>query len=887
MKLIPTTIVAPRLRLQQFSRSSIEALTRCVDQSRLTVLSAPAGYGKTSAALHWFNRLVAEGRPGLWIASRVGIRDLSNFLFALQQAGMKAGLPWAGLGPQDDSDTWISHLSAHMEARPLIVVDDAQFLPAEVLDFLNRCITGARDAITTVIASRSAAGIPLARMRAAGFLVEIGSDELRLTVNEAEELLSILAGAPIDSQVRAEIVRVMDGWVSGLVVAGEHLRGRAVDQRKHAPLASGQLAAEIASYFREEVLRPLPSRLHDFVIATSILDELTPQACAAVLDDNDAGITLEEAHRIGLFIEKVKDKKKVYTYHPLFRTLIRETAVDRSPAQVAEYHRRVSRYFVGAQEECKAIQHAHLSEDVDFLADQLNLLSNKLIYDGYLYFVEEHSANIPWSVLKSRPMLLLALAWRRIRRLSLVQAERYITCAAEIAAEQPDDITLAYVLRHRQILLQAAHDNLHYVESEGERLLLELGDEAPYLSCTLVGQLMAARREFYHFRDIVKLEAETRRALSRPGSEFAAITLKATVAPTLMVLGKGDMARGLLEESFIYAERRCGKGSSVAAIPALMFAEALYDVGELDRAGALIDEYLPSARQWGMVDEIAAGFITSARLDFAKGNVKVAMATLEEAHLIAVECRLDRLRATVVSEQVRMMIQNGQLGAAEEALNAGDIIVEGFPYPTLTPTRKNEHIAIAWLRIEIQRFNLAKAKKVAMRWLEFVKRSAAKQSIVIFQLLLAEIALLEGDRVRGRRALREALEAAEPAGWTQVFLDEGDGIKALLTESYASGPVAQTPVDAFTMQILALLGVKPDLTVDSDVADSCLVAQLGEREVQILTMINGGLRNREIGDRLGLTEGTVKWYMQQIFDKLGVRRRSQAVLRARVLGIFA
>lgn len=354
-----------------------------------------------------------------------------------------------------------------------------------------------------------------------------------------------------------------------------------------------------------------------------------------------------------------------------------------------------------------------------------------------------------------------------------------------------------------------------------------------------------------------------------------------------MALGKGDMARGLLEESFVYAERRCGKGSSVAAIPALMFAEALYDLGELDRAGALIDEYLPAARQWGMVDEIAAGFITSARLDFAKGNVKAAMATLEEAHLIAVECSLDRLRATVVSEQVRMMIQNGQLAAAEEALKAGDIIVEDLPYPTLTPTRKNEHIAIAWLRIEIQRYNLANAKKVATRWLEFLKRSAAKRSIVIFQLLLAEIALLEGDRVRGRRSLREALEAAEPAGWTQIFLDEGDGIKALLTESYASGPVAQTSVDAFTMRILASLGVKSEMTVDADVDDSCLVAQLGEREVQILTMINGGLRNREIGDRLGLTEGTVKWYMQQVFDKLGVRRRSQAVLRARVLGIFA
>jgi len=887
LNLIPTTIVAPRLRLQQFSRNTIEALTRRVDQSRLTVLSAPAGYGKTSVALNWFNRLVAEGRPGLWIASRVGIRDLSSFLLALQQAGIKAGLPWAGLSPNDDSDTWISYLSAHMEARPLIVVDDAQFLPADVLDFLERFISGARDAITTVIASRSFAGIPLARMRAAGFLVEIGCDELRLNAEESGELLSMLAGAPMDSEVRTEIVRIMDGWVSGLVVAGEHLRNRVADQRSREPLASGQIAVEITSYFREEVLQPLPPRLRDFVIATSILDELTPQACAAALDDDDAGILLEEAHRLGVFIEKVQDKKNAYVYHPLFRSLMRETAVDRAPAQVSEYHRRVSRYFATAQDECKAIEHARLSEDVNFLADQLDILANRLIYNGYLYFVEENSAHIPWSVLKSRPMLLLALAWRRIRRLSLVQAERCITCAVEIAAERPDDFTLAYVLRHRQILLQAAHDNLHYVESEGEKLLLELGDEAPYLSCTLVGQLMAARRELYHFRDIVKLEAETRRALNRPGSEFAAITLKATVAPTLMALGKGDMARGLLEESFVYAERRCGKGSSVAAIPALMFAEALYDLGELDRAGALIDEYLPAARQWGMVDEIAAGFITSARLDFAKGNVKAAMATLEEAHLIAVECSLDRLRATVVSEQVRMMIQNGQLAAAEEALKAGDIIVEDLPYPTLTPTRKNEHIAIAWLRIEIQRYNLANAKKVATRWLEFLKRSAAKRSIVIFQLLLAEIALLEGDRVRGRRSLREALEAAEPAGWTQIFLDEGDGIKALLTESYASGPVAQTSVDAFTMRILASLGVKSEMTVDADVDDSCLVAQLGEREVQILTMINGGLRNREIGDRLGLTEGTVKWYMQQVFDKLGVRRRSQAVLRARVLGIFA
>lgn len=887
MNLIPTTIVAPRLRTDQYPRQLIEEFAVKVDQSRLTVICAPAGYGKTSAALQWFNHLVGDGRPGLWIASRAGIRDLSGFLIALRQAGLNAELPWDALDPSADIDSWISQLSAHSISRPLIVVDDAQLLPADVIEFLERYLTGARDAITMIICSRGTLPIPLARMRAASFLVEIGTDKLRLSAEESRAILSLLVHRPLSTDFVSKLVDEIDGWVSGLVLVGERLRSGSQGTNEDRPFVSGAVSAELSSYFREEVLHLLPVGLHDFVVATCVLDELTPQACAAVLDSSDAGIVLEEAVRLGLFIERIEGRKNAYRYHPLFQTLMRETALDRSPTQVFESHRRASRFFASVHEEYKAIEHARQSNDMEFLADQLDSLANKLIYDGFLYYVEEQGRDIRWEILRTRPMLMLALAWRWIRRLSLAQADRLIDYAAEIAAERPQDFNLNYVLRHRQILSQAAKDNLNYVETEGEKLLLELGDESPYLSCTLVGQLMAARRELYHFRDIMKLEAETRRALSRPGSEFAAITLKATVAPTLMALGKGSMAMSLLEESFTYAEHRCGRGSSVAAIPALMFAEAQYDVGELEQAERLIDEYLPAARQWGMVDEIAAGFITSARLSFAKGDVKKAMSTLEEAHLISVECRLDRLRATVVSEQVCMMIQNGQIGAAQSALRAGDIVVDDLPYPTLTPTRKNEHIAVAWLRIEIQRYNLAKAKKVALRWLEFVKRCAAKRSIVVFQLLLTEIALLEGDRVRGRRALRDALEAAEPGGWIQIFRDAGDGIRSLLTEAYASGPVAPTPVDEFTMRILGATSIKetPNLQVESE--EPCLMAQLGEREAQILTMINGGLRNREIGDRLGLTEGTVKWYMQQIFDKLGVRRRSQAVQQARILGVLS
>ena len=156
-----------------------------------------------------------------------------------------------------------------------------------------------------------------------------------------------------------------------------------------------------------------------------------------------------------------------------------------------------------------------------------------------------------------------------------------------------------------------------------------------------------------------------------------------------------------------------------------------------------------------------------------------------------------------------------------------------------------------------------------------------------FELLLAEIAVLQGNRSEARRAVRTAVEMAEPAGWVRTFVDEGEVIASLLTEAYAQGPELETPADRFAVRLVSLMRSGPQIESDEeDDDDFGLTGRLANREVDILMMVSGGLRNREIGDRLGLTEGTVKWYMQQIYDKLGVRRRPQAVLRARQLGIL-
>lgn len=892
MAVVPTIVLPPRITPTLIERPALAALTEKVAQSRMTMVSAPAGSGKTTAMLYWAERLRAQGRPVLWLAARAGIGNKTSFLSALKAAGIAMRLDLSDLAGDADDAVWLRTLSSVVEPKPVIIIDDAQLLDEQTIAFIAQLSSSARDGLTMIVAARGVVGLPLARMRALGFLVEVGNGDLSFTLAEATQLVTKSIGAPIDSRDLQDIVRDTQGWVSGIVIACDLYR-RGMQGGGNLRLTG--LRPEFAEYFHEEVVGLQPDDVRRFLVDTSILDELTPSACAAVTGDEDARGMLDHVFRQGLFLNAIDQEHGRYAYHRLFREMVLGRLIDRAPARATMMHCRASEHFAMTGETVRAIEHARLSGDQSFLAAQLDRLAEQLTYSGYLYRIDELGAQLPWAVLAQHPYLLLALAWRRIRQLSFAAAERLIATARSIhdARSQGDEMSaheseqLDLMIRHRLVMLAAARDDMVKVEAEAEPLLAEMAESHAYLSCTLLAQLMSARRELYHFQDMLKLEAETRRALSRPGSDFASIALKASVAPTLMAQGKTQLAHRFLDEALTLAREIHGEGSGLAALPALPMAELLYDAGDLDRAAELVERHLPVVRQWGFADQMASGYIVNARLRAARGDLPGALTTLNDAHLVAIECGLDRMRAFIVAEEVRLLIKAGQIEEAEQHFAAGDPQLDGEPIPTLHPTRRNESIAIAWLRIEMQRHRLGRARKVAHRWLEFVKRAGAVRSAVTFELLLAEIAVLQGNRSEARRAVRTAVELAEPAGWVRTFIDEGEVIASLLTEAYAQGPELETPADRFAVRLVSMMRSGPQIETDEDEDDDFgLTGRLANREVDILTMVSGGLRNREIGDRLGLTEGTVKWYMQQIYDKLGVRRRPQAVLRARQLGIL-
>ena len=891
MTVVPNCVVPPRITPTLIERPALSKLTDQVGSSRMTVLSAPAGSGKTTAMLFWADQFVTAGRPVLWLAVRAGIANKLSFLLALRAAGVAAGLDWDDLDGGSPEEKWLKTFSAIIDPKPVIIIDDAQLLDQPSLDFVAQLSASSRDALTIIIASRGSIALPLARMRALGFLTEVGPAYLALTVAEATQLVTLNVGEPIDAQNLHDIVRDTQGWVAGVVIACTLYRqgGKAA-----ANLKLTGLRPEFAEYFHEEVISQQSDDVRRFLVDTSILDELTPSACVAITGDQNARELLDHVFREGLFLNAIDQEHSRYAYHHLFREMVLGRLMERAPARAALMHRRASDYFASTGQALTAVEHARLTGDENFLAQQLDRVAEQLIYAGFLYRIDELASNLPRATLEQYPNLLLALAWRRIRQLSFISADRFISAARtfyqkgvedgsfnEHAAEQLD-----LRIRHRLVMLAAARDDMGSVEAEAEPLLIELADSDAYLSCTLLAQLMSARRELYHFQDMLKLEAETRRALARPGSDFASIALKSSLAPTLLAQGKTQLARRFLEEALALAIEIHGEGSGLAALPALPLAELLYDAGDLDGAAQLADRYLPVVRQWGFADQLASGYLVDARLRAARSDLPGALSTLNDAHLVAIECGLDRLRAFTVAEEVRLLVRAGQLEEAERHFLAGDPQLEGEPIPTMHPTRRNESIAIAWLRIEMQHHRLARARKVAYRWLEFVKRAGAVRSAVTFELLLAEIAVLQGNRSEARRAVRAAVEMAEPAGWVRTFIDEGEVIASLLTEAYSEGPELDIPADRFAVRLASMMRPGAAVEAEDDDEDFGITGRLATREIEILTMVSGGLRNREIGDRLGLTEGTVKWYMQQIYDKLGVRRRPRAVLKARQLGIL-
>jgi LuxR family maltose regulon positive regulatory protein len=866
----PNVVLRPRL---------VERLNAGLHR-KLTLVAAPAGFGKTTLISAW---VALCDRQVAWLSLDDGDSDPTRFL-AYLVAALRTIAPTVGEGllavlqfPQPPpSQAMLTVLLNEMSTIPnhfVLILDDYHVIDAKAVDdALTFLLEHLPPQMHLVIATREDPQLPLARLRARGHLTELRAADLRFTPAEAATFLKVVMGLNLSAEDIAALEDRTEGWIAGLQLAALSLQGQH-DATSFIQSFTGSHHF-VLDYLVEEVLEQQPASVQTFLLRTSILDRLCGPLCDAVLRDPTASgqATLEYLERANLFLVPLDNERRWYRYHHLFADLLRQrlqqsvaapTRDDRDGA--AELHRRASQWYEDHGLEIEAFQHAAAANDVARAERLIEGAGVPLHFRGVRTPILNWLHSLPTTVLDARPALwvayvtLLTFAGNQTVELKLQAAE------AALSGAEPGDTTqnlLGHIAALRAMLAVPQHD--------GETIIAQSRRALEYLHPNnLPLRTVATWTLGYAYQ----LQGD-RPAASRAYTEAIAISEASgnsftTILATggLGQLQEADNQLALADESYRRVLQLVGDPSQTIACEAYVgLARIAYQWNDLDSAEQHGHQCLQLTRQLESVDTFASYGVFLARLRLAQGDVSGAVAVLDEAEAFVRQHHFVFRMPDIAAVQVLTLLRQGHLKAAAHLTQTHD------------------------LPISQARVHLAQGDpSAALAVLEPVRRQAEAKGWANEQLnvmvLQAAAHQAHGETDTAVNLLGDVLALAKPHGFIRLFVDEGPPMAHLLSEAAALGMMP----DYIGTLLAAFEAEQPKREDPSYLPPSPSAQPLSEplsrRELEVLHLIGQGLSNREISERLFLALDTVKGHNRKIFGKLQVQRRTEAVARARELGL--
>jgi LuxR family maltose regulon positive regulatory protein len=893
-------------------RPRLQRLLEDAGKASLVIVQTPAGYGKTSLMSQWFHALRKEDHRACWVSiDASGSADPIGLMTYIAAAA-------AGVGARfDPSVEGIAAANFYIKPEPLLVaivnsleqsrtplfvfLDDVHLLESASLTTLCRLIDLSPNNVHFVLASRIIPAMHLARLRARGKLMELQVDDLRFTQEETHRFLAAAGDSPLGEPELAMLEERTEGWIVGIKLARLAVRQGSAPMMLLASFTGSRRS--VSDFFAEEVISSQPDTVRDFLLKTSVLDRLCPALCNTLTGDDRGRQMLNTIEESGLFLLRLDDDRNWYRYHHLFAEFLRRRLAEENAGAEKDLQLRASRWCWTNGYHVEAIKYALEGGDPAQAADFLEQRCQDMTYLGQLQIVKQFAARIPEDILHRCPRLLLSISWLLIRNLRFEETSKLLAVASDHVKQRelegqtpPKELKrLRYLVLHREMMLAAAHDDVRRVEQQCLDLIEDMRGEChPYLAGSIYAQLLYAQREQYQLGDLERLTATAQGILARSAYTFASIGLQASIGPSLFFAGRSDAALRALEAGLEEAVRFGGPRSPMAALPSLPLSEILYENNDLKRSEELIERALPYATELGFVDQLMPGYITHARLRHARGDLAGALQALDEGMSIAVERGLERLRLAVTSERVHMLLRENQSeDAARVAKSAGIPHEMEELVPNRNITTVDELRALTWARLAVAQGRMQEAMTLGKQWRRHCAARGAMRSLVRWDLLLSQALFVRGDQRAAQRTLREAITNAAASRLVRSFIDEGPVIRTMLASIYEGDLEVLHPSDAFAAELLEIFdqaGRKvsgASRTVNQPITPEGLLGKLSPKEREVLALVSSGMRNREVAQKLGMTEGSVKWYMQQVYDKIGTRRRFQAVEKARQFGLIA
>ena len=902
ISILATKLYLPRLRPNVISRPRLlERLNEGLD-GKLTLISAPAGFGKTTLVSEW---LAGCGRSAAWLSLDEGendpVRFLTYLVAALQTIAANIGEGVLELLQSSQPSSPEAILTALLNGLTTIkdpfvlVLDDYHVIDANAVDqALTFLVEHLPPQMHLVITSREDPHLPLARLRARGQLTELRAADLRFTASEAAAFLNQVMGLSLSA---TDITRLSDrteGWIAGLQLAALSMQGHQ-DVSGFIRAFSGD-HRYIVDYLVEEVLRRQPESVRNFLLQTSILDRLSGSLCDAATDQEKGNARLEALERGNFFIVPLDDKRQWYRYHHLFAEVLSVHLMAEQPDQVPTLHRRASKWYEQNGLVFDAIRHALAAKDFERAAGLMELelpamqrSRQEATFLGWL-------KALPEEMIPFRPVLCVGYAWALLASgeleaadARLRDAERWLDTTADIS-ERPQvpsaEMVIVdkegfrrlpvFVAVYRSALAQALGDVPNTIKYA--RRMLDFLPEDDHLgrgAATALlglaswtsGDLEVAHRAFADGMARVQMAGNLSDVIS------------GTIA-----LADIRIAQGRLREAMRTYERSLQLAMEQGE-PVLRGTADLYvGMSELHREHNDLDaatQHLLKSKELGEHTALPPNryrwYVAMARIREAQGDLDGALDQLHEAERLYIRDFFPNVRP-VAALVTRVWVAQGRLGESlgwvrEQGLSAQD---------DLSYLREFEHITLA--RVLLARYksdhvdrSIIEAMRLLERLLKAAQEGERTGSVIEILVLQALAHQAQGDIPAALMSLQQALTLAEPEGYVRMFVDEGPPIMLLLEEAakHRSAP-------NYARQLLTAFGKSEDRTP----VKQGLIEPLSERELEVLRLLRTDLDGPEIASKLFVSLNTLRTHTKNIYSKLGVNNRRAAIRRAEELDLL-
>jgi len=884
--LLVTKIRIPPQRPDLVQRARLrDALESGIPDTKLAFISAPAGYGKTTLLAQWAR---ATRFRVAWLSLEEDDNDIERFLRDVVSAweeiqpGIKStpvGLLLGSMSP--DIDAALSafiNVGSKIADHTVLVLDDCHLINSEaVFQALTFLFDHLPPTLHFVLASRGEPPLPLARYRARGEVLELGTQDLRFNPEETRTFLDQRLDTRHSEEAITSLQAELEGWAAGLQLACHAIRRRA------GPTGSLKISGRhrfIADYLHEEVLAHLDGDTRQFLVQTSILDQLTAELCDATTGRTDSQRVLGTLERDGFFLTALDDTREWFRFHPLFADVLREMLHQEHGQAVAPLHCRAARWYLAHALPEQAFGHAVAGQDVNLVTRIGEDYWVIKMESGELNVVARWLQLIPQTWFAIYPLVDLLRVTYLIFTGAFEESARLLAEIEERVRQSDDRDTRAQLAKVATVRCAIAcfQNNLPLAEMYASDALSGLPKDDRFYRVSIyhaLGETYSRNAYWEQARDSF---LKALHVVHEPSSRIRSVHIYGALADLELRQGHLETAGTYWSRALEAIQERETWGRlpiPVTGWVSIRMGELFYERNRLDDAWNHLSRGLELAQLGGDVRSLIAGYLHSARVKLAEGDTALATDYLDLARPLLEQVQLPEWMCRSKRYQLELWLAQNRLRAVVSW--ADSVVSDGVG----NSSDESEIDRLTLVRALIVKGHHRDRERALAILRQLIDGAVARgrKGVEIEALALQALARgAAGDRMGALTSLERALRLAEPEGYVRLFADLGLPMARLLQEAHARKVMPEyvgNLLEAFTSDVMLEEG-----------ASAALPEPLSEREQEVLGLIAAGLTNREISEKLFISIETVKKHSGSIYAKLDVAHRTQAVARARELHIL-